>query len=212
MGNKEMIEHLKRIGYLKTKSVENSLLAVDRALFVPEKYKELSYTERALPIGDGATISAPSIVAFMLEKMEIEKGMKVLEIGTGSGYNAALIAELTGEKGRVITVEKNNEVLEYAKGNIAKLGKKYKIEFVYGDGTLGYEKEAPYDRVMVTAALPSLKEDHPLIKQLKKDGKLIAPVGSFYQNLVVYDKKKNRFESVLPVMFVPLRGKEGFKE
>jgi protein-L-isoaspartate(D-aspartate) O-methyltransferase len=211
---KEMVLYLRLNGFLKSEAVERALLSVDRYYFVPENLNAFSYKDLALPIGHGQTISAPSVVALMLEKLEIKDGMNVLEVGTGSGYNAALLAELVGPKGRVTTIETLPELAKLAKENIKKLNKDYEnIEFVVGDGSKGYPPNAPYDAIAVTAAMPWLDKSHPLIKQLAPHGKLIAPVGDeYYQNLILYDRKRDSFESVLPVVFVPLVGEYGFKK
>lgn len=209
---KDMVAHLRSTGFLKSKAVEDVMMAVDRALFVPEQLQAFAYYDQALPIGHGQTISAPGVVAFMLEQLNIKQGMGVLEIGTGSGYNTALLAELVGPTGFVVTVERVEELMELAKANIARLGKDYNITFVVGDGSCGYIAKAPYDRVIVTAGMPWLSAEHPLVQQLKPDGMIVAPVGDrYFQDLTVYDKKSNTFRKVLPVMFVQLIGECGFE-
>ena len=202
MSNLEMVEYLKQQGYLKSKQVERAMLAIDRANFT-----KFPYEDRPQPVARGQTISAPSVVAFMLEHLDVRPGMKVLEIGTGSGYNTALLSYLAGE-GRVISFEFYDEVFQVARKNLKKFRN---VEIHLGDGSIGYEKEAPYDRIIVTAAMPSLEQDHPLLMQLKEDGKMVAPVGSrHYQDIVVFDNSEKTCMKVLPVMFVPLRGKHGF--
>jgi protein-L-isoaspartate(D-aspartate) O-methyltransferase len=209
-----MVRCLEASGYLKSRGVRDAMLAVDRAHFVPESERALAYADTALPLGYGQTISAPGVVAFMLERLEIKKGMKVLEIGTGSGYNCCLLSRLVGPGGRVTTVDIMPELSDAAKSNCAKSGVPCRnVEFVAGDGSRGYEPNAPYDRIMVTAAMPSLGFSHPLMGQLKRDGKLIAPVGTIlYQDLMLFDRKSGRRDLVLPVMFVPLIGKYGFRK
>ncbi|MBI2079709.1 protein-L-isoaspartate(D-aspartate) O-methyltransferase [Candidatus Micrarchaeota archaeon] len=214
----KMVNSLKQIGYLRSKQVEKAFLAVDRSFFIPKDAEMFAYYDQPIPIGQNQTISAPTVVAFMLESLELKKGFRILEIGTGSGYNSALISYLIGKKGKLITIEFYEELTNLAKLNIENLKKSNSklnfdnITFITGDGSLGYEKEAPYDRIIVTAAMPQLTEVHPLIQQLKEDGKLIAPVGnSYFQDLILYDKKTNLFKKLLPVMFVPLQGKYGFK-
>ena len=207
-----MVDYLIATGYLKSESVRNAMLSVDRIFFVSGSDFEFAYSDAAFPVAYGQTISAPTVVAFMLDKLDVRPGMKVLEVGTGSGYNCALLAELVGPKGKVITIDIIPELVEIAKSNIKKTGKDYpNLEFVSGDGSVGYGKEAPYDRIIVTAGMPWLTPDHPLVKQLKPDGKLIAPVGStFFQDLILYERKTGKSENVLAVMFVPLVGKYGF--
>lgn len=205
-----MVLLLKRTGYIKTKEMEKAMLSVDRALFVPPSMRDAAYDDCALPIGYGQTISAPGVVAFMLEHLRVEKGMKVLEVGTGSGYNLALISKLVGAKGKAVSMEAVPELVEYAEKNIKKCDLPKNHGIIQGDGSCGCPEEAPFDRIIVTAGMPYI-EDHPLLEQLKPDGVLIAPVGSrFFQDLIVYNKKTGEYRSVLPVIFVPLVGKNGF--
>lgn len=212
----EMVDYLIQTGYLKREQIKKAMLAVDRVYFVSKSEKRFAYADSALPIGYGQTISAPTVVAFMLEKLEIKEGMKVLEVGTGSGYNCALLSELVGEKGKVISIDVVPELVEVAKVNIKKCSPKLKTgntKLLVGDGSCGYKKEAPYDRIIVTAAMPHFNADHPLAKQLTGNGKLIAPVGSrLFQDLILYDRKTGNAKRILPVMFVPLIGEYGFKK
>lgn len=207
----EMVKVLKRSGFLHETRVEKALLTVDRELFVPEKERSFAYSDRALPTSHRQTISAPTVVSFMLEKLDIKQGMKVLEVGGGSGYNAVLLAEMVGKKGKVISIEIIPELCELAQKNIAKLPKKYpQLKLICKDASEGYHEEAPFDRIIVTAAMPSLPLDHPYIEQLKKDGKLIAPVSAGWeQDLILYDKANKTCQKILPVLFVPLTGKRG---
>ncbi|MBD3209926.1 protein-L-isoaspartate(D-aspartate) O-methyltransferase [Candidatus Micrarchaeota archaeon] len=210
MSNLALVESLRQRGYLRSKRVGEAMLAVDRAFFVSDSY--LPYEDRPFPVGSGQTISAPSVVAFMLDRLEVEPGMKVLEVGTGSGYNAALLSYLVGPEGKVISIEKIPELEEVARKNLEAMGFPENIELRVGDGSCGFEKDAPYDRVIVTAAMPYLDEEHPLVVQLKGDGVLVAPVGNrFSQDIVVFRKKDKSFRRVLPVIFVPLVGEHGFK-
>lgn len=209
-----LVGYLRKNGYLFSMEVENAMLGIDRAHFIPEKAKDFAYADMALPIGYGQTISAPSVVSFMLERLGIEKGMKVLEVGTGSGYNCALISALVGKQGSVVSMDSSAQLSALAKENLKNAGVDTgNIRLVVGDGGAGYRKEAPYDRIIVTAAMPYFSASHPLAKQLAQDGKLIAPVGGKgYQDLVVYENRSGRMEKVMPVMFVPLTGKYGFQE
>lgn len=213
--NEQLIGYLYSTKYLVSEEIRDALLKIDRKFFIPEKYLDSAYRDNPIPIGHGQTISAPSVVSFMLEKLEIKKGMKILELGTGSGYNTALLSELVGPKGRVITIERIAELTEFAKSNLEKYGKiKYKnIKFIVGDGTKGYDSDKPYDRIIATASFPSLTSSHPLLIQLKEKGILVAPAGDRYgQDIIVYKNEFNSFENVLPVIFVPLIGEFGFKE
>ena len=115
---RELVTYLKNTGYLSRIDIEDALLSIDRAFFVREEDKRYAYADLALPIGFGQTISAPAVVALMLEKLDIRKGMKVLEVGTGSGYNCALLSKLVGEQGRVISIDIVPGLLEQAKENI----------------------------------------------------------------------------------------------
>lgn len=209
----QMINFLRSNGFLRTKPVEEAMRAIDRAYFVPDSWRPYTYSDNAIPIGYGQTISAPTVISYMLDYLDVKPGMKVLDIGTGSGYNTALLAYLIGPEGRLITIERIPEVMEIAKTNLTKLPIKFhNIRFIVADGSGGYEAEAPYDRIIVTAAIPELPPEHPLIKQLKSDGKLIAPVGRYSQDLLLYDNKTKTIQNILPVMFVPLIGKFGFKD
>lgn len=208
--NEEMVGYLLRYDYASAR-VADAMLKVDRKLFVPPAYSEHAYDDYPLPIGFDQTISAPSIVALMSKEIDARPGMKILEVGAGSGYQAAILAELVGEKGRVVSIERLSQVAEIAKRNLGALGI-VNAEVVYGDGTNGYGAEAPYDRIMVTAAAPSIPE--PLVGQLKDGGKMLIPVGSSYwQELVLVEKSGEGVsqKNILPVMFVPLLGEHGFK-
>ena len=208
----KMVSYLEKIGYVKSESVKNAFLKVDRRNFVPEHLKHEAYRDTPLSIGWGQTISAPSMIALMLEVSEFKPGIKILEIGAGSGYNAALIAEICGEE-NVVTIERIPEVFQFGMENLKRAG--YNVKTVLGDGTKGYEVDAPYDRVIATAAAPEIPQSWK--DQLKEDGIIIAPVGKerYYQELVVLQKKRdgtfdtNKYGGCI---FVPLVGEEGWKE
>lgn len=211
--NEALVDYLKEYGFVKSRRVEEAFRAVDRAAFVPCEYSLQAYVDYPLPILKLQTISAPSIVAVMTEALEVEEGMKVLEVGTGSGYQATILSFLVGSSGKVVTIEKYAELCDYSRERLAKFAFTKNIEVVCGDGSAGYGKEAPYDRVIVTAGAPSIPE--PLVEQLKEGGKIVIPVGeTHFQTLVLGKKKGGRLEttSLLPVMFVPLVGEYGFKE
>ena len=181
---------------------------IPRHLFVPEPYRSAAYQDSPLPIGQGQTISQPYIVARMTELLEISAGNRVLEIGTGSGYQAAILGKLAGE---VITLERIPEVAENARKNLEKLGIS-NVQVMIGDGTEGYPERAPYDAVLVTASTPEVPR--PLMDQLADGGRLVAPVGSRdLQELVRLVRKGDQFnrESYGGVVFVPLLGKYGWK-
>ena len=208
--NSELVGYLLEHGYADLRVAE-AMERVDRKAFVPPEFWQSAYEDIPIPIQHNQTISAPSVVAIMTRELDVRKGMKVLEVGTGSGYQAAVLAELIGESGRLVTVEIVPELAERARSNLAPFGFR-NIKVVNADGSKGYAPEAPYDRIIVTAAAPRVPP--PLREQLKDGGKLIIPIGSAYwQDLVVIERKGEKFEErpVLQVMFVPLIGEHGFK-
>jgi protein-L-isoaspartate(D-aspartate) O-methyltransferase len=175
---------------------------VPRHLFVPAPLAGQAYDDHPLPIGEGQTISQPYIVAFMTEALRLEGGEKVLEIGTGSGYQAAVLA---GIAARVFTIEIVAPLADAARERLARLGYA-NVSVRSGDGYAGWPEEAPFDAIMITAAAPRIPE--PLKQQLRDGGRMILPVGEDYQELVVVTRKGERFEQerVLPVRFVPMTG------
>lgn len=216
---KKMVEKLIREGILKSKPVIRAMETVPREEFVLPSYKKLAYVDSPLPILASQTISAPHMVAIMCEVAGLREGMKVLEVGTGSGYHAAVIAEIVAPKGknvkgRVFSVERIPELVEFAKSNLERAGYSDRVVVILGDGSLGYKEEAPYDRVIVTAAAPEIPK--PLLEQLKVKGKLIIPVGSrFMQKLCIVEKlsdKEFREETITYCAFVPLIGRYGWRE
>ncbi|MGB9719102.1 MAG: protein-L-isoaspartate(D-aspartate) O-methyltransferase [Candidatus Anstonellales archaeon] len=207
MDNREMVKRLRETGFLFSPIVEKAMLSIDRKIFVPERYAEDAYYDVALPIKNQSTISAPGIVAFMLSHLDLKKGQNVLEVGAGSGYNAAIIAKIISP-GKLTTTEIDAEVLEIARNNLARFNFK-NIELVHCNGSVGYEKNAPYDRIIVTGAMPRIPES--LKSQLKPDGLLLSPVGQYFQKLVLFSKSTNEYKELLDVVFVPIVGKDGFK-
>jgi len=180
-----------------------AMLQVPRHEFVPEASRRAAYDDRPLPIGLGQTISQPYIVAYMTEVLEPSPGMRVLEVGTGSGYQAAVLAE-TGVA--VYTIEIFEELATAARERLHRLGYDG-VEVRHGDGFVGWPDEAPFDRIIVTAAAGFVPP--PLIEQLRPGGRMIIPVGSIYgvQNLVLVEKPMEgpvQTRSLLPVRFVPL--------
>jgi len=182
---------------------------VPRHLFVPPPYRHLAYADTPLPIGYGQTISQPYIVALMLSLLHLRGPEKVLEIGTGSGYQAALLACLAQE---VHTVEYIPELAEEAAQRLKALG--FENVFCHvGDGSLGWPPAAPYHGIVVAAAAPQVPQ--PLLEQLAEGGRLVIPVGNRkYQDLQVWERHGEQVESesFLPVAFVPLRGTFGWQE
>lgn len=177
--------------------------ATPRHLFVPDMLRGMAYNDCALPIGFDATISQPYIVALMTELLLPEKTNRVLEIGTGSGYQAAILAQLSG---RVYTIEIVPELAAAARQRLAALGYR-NITVRHGDGYQGWPEEAPFDRIIVTAAPEQLPR--ALTDQLARGGRLVAPVGSGWgQNLILLEKQPDgtlHRRSIAPVMFVPMK-------
>ena len=176
---------------------------VPRHELVPADVRAGAHGDHPLPIGFGQTISQPYIVAFMTEALGLRGGEKVLEVGTGSGYQAAVLAEIAAQ---VYTIEIVAPLAERARADLARLGYA-NVHVRAGDGYLGWPEAAPFDAIIVTAAAPKIPE--PLKAQLKDGGRLVIPVGEEYQSLVVLTRTGSRFaeQTVLPVRFVPMTGK-----
>ena len=208
---RRLIERL-RDEFNLSENVVRVMIEVPRHLFVPPFYRSEAYNDYPLPIGHGQTISAPHMVAIMCNLLDLKEGMRILEIGTGTGYHAAVVSRIVGEGGRIITVERIPELAERAKEIYRDLGYE-NIEVVVGDGSRGYEKEAPYDRIYVTASAPKIPEN--LLFQLKHGGKLLIPIGDFVQYLYIVEKDEHgriHKKSWGAVRFVPLVGDEGFDD
>lgn len=206
-----MVRALRARGMISSPEVERAMTVVPRHLFVPPEMRALAYRDSPLPIGEGQTISAPHMVAMMAEVLELAPGLKVLEVGTGSGYNAAVMAELVGEEGMVITLERHRALAERAERALDQAGYG-RVRVVVADGSLGYPPEAPYDRVSVTCGAPDVPV--PLAEQLREGGIMAIPVGSLdYQKLLKASKREGRMvtEDLGAVMFVPLIGEKGYR-
>jgi protein-L-isoaspartate(D-aspartate) O-methyltransferase len=203
----ELIEHLST--EIKDKRVLAAMRCIPRERFVPSESRQLAYEDRPLPIGYDQTISQPFIIALMTEALELAGKEKVLEVGTGSGYQAAILAELARH---VVTTERVPSLAEAAKRLLDKLGYT-NIEVHVAEETLGWQREAPYDAIMVTAAAPRVPPD--LLAQLVIGGRLVIPVGSRYlQELykVTRGRKKNTIENLGGCRFVSLIGKGAWEE
>jgi len=180
-----------------------AMAAVPRHLFVPEEERRDAYDDQPLPIGAGQTISQPYIVALMSSLLNLNSGSRVLEVGTGSGYQAAVLSRLARE---VYTIEIVKPLGERARRTLTELGYK-NVHVRIGDGYQGWREAAPFDGIIVTAAPPSIPG--PLMNQVKVGGKLVIPVGKTYQDLIVLTRRRDGGfdrESVLPVRFVPMTG------
>ena len=194
---------------IKNPKVLDAFYKVERHKFVPRQLLGSAYGDFPLAIGDGQTISQPYIVALMTEYLDLTGKERVLEIGTGSGYQAAILAQLAQQ---VYSIERIANLAQKAKDLLSDLGYS-NIEIMVGDGTLGWPKAAPFDRIIITAATRSIPG--PLIEQLKEWGKLIAPLGeTFSQTLTLAEKENNKLnlEEICDCIFVPLVGKYGCKD
>ena len=192
---------------ISDKRVLEAFQKVPRDKFVEEKYLESAYSDFPMPIGYGQTISQPYMVALMTELLKVDKAGRVLEIGTGSGYQLAIICELAKE---VYSVERIEELPVRARTILKDLGYA-NFNIKTGDGTLGWEEYAPYDGIVVTAGAPGIPEN--LLNQLNEDGRLVIPIGgSFGQSLALIEKSKGAFKTtqVCGCVFVPLIGKDGW--
>ncbi|MEM1639396.1 MAG: protein-L-isoaspartate O-methyltransferase [Desulfurococcaceae archaeon] len=215
---RRVVEFLVSMGYLRNPSVIKALLTVPREEFVPAHLREYAYVDSPLPIGHGQTISAIHMVAIMTEELNPLPGDIVLEIGTGSGYQAAVLAEIVAKqdpskRGHVYTIERIPELVEFAKRNLARAGYGDYVSVIQGDGTLGYPEKAPFDKIIVTAAAPDVPK--PLIDQLADGGRLVIPVGDLYfQRLLIIDKVNGKLHKRYGIecVFVPLIGEYGWRE
>ena len=219
----ELVESLEKSGTIKTEKVKAAMLKVRREYFMWKSDELSSYHDSPQSLGNtGQTISAPHMIAIMLEEMNLSPGLRVLEVGAGSGYNAALMAEIIREplnskekKSQVISIERRDDLVKFASENIKRSDYSDIVSVCNGDGTLGYPVKSEneiHDRIMVTAAAPHIPKY--LLKQLKRGGLLLIPVGEQHvQNLLRITKNneyKLRTESICECMFVPLLGEDGY--
>jgi protein-L-isoaspartate(D-aspartate) O-methyltransferase len=204
-----MVEHQLRARGIKDERVLAAMESVERHLFVEENLIDRAYDDCALPIGEGQTISQPYMVALMTELLELKGDERVLEIGTGSGYQAAILSILALE---VFTVERIKSLALRAQRLFKELGYT-NIHVIIGDGTLGLSEQSPFDGIIVTAAAPKTPDTY--IQQLKINGRLVIPVGSRFSQ-ILYQIKKTSFgistSASTPCVFVPLIGKHGWEE
>ena len=199
-----MVRQLERFG-IRDSRVLDAMARVPREEFVGKADRDVAYGDHALGIAEGQTISQPYVVARMTELLATSPDDRVLEVGTGSGYQAAILAELVRD---VISIERHASLAEAARDRLERLGYS-NVRVIHADASLGYPAEAPYDRIVVTAATPRI--DPALAEQLTADGRIVAPVGDLdLQELVVRDAR-GREQRHGAVKFVPLRGEAGFR-
>jgi protein-L-isoaspartate(D-aspartate) O-methyltransferase len=200
---KQMVDEQLRARDIRNEQVLGAMLEVPRHLFVPESEREHAYDDGPLPIGHGQTISQPYIVAFMTQALDLAPDHRVLEIGTGSGYQAAVLGRLVRD---VYTIEILEPLAERARATLSPLGYR-NIHIRTGNGYFGWPEHAPFDRIMVTAAPDEVPQ--ALVEQLKMDGLMVIPVGTGVQQLRVLRRTTKGMEllDTLPVRFVPMVGK-----
>ncbi|MHA1220471.1 MAG: protein-L-isoaspartate(D-aspartate) O-methyltransferase [Candidatus Heimdallarchaeota archaeon] len=219
----ELIANYIRNGYIDSEEAIRAFRIVPREDFIGQNPKRFAYMDRPLPIFSNQTISAPHMVAMMISKsiLDLQIGDVCLEVGGGSGYHAAVIAEIvapTGsdknKMGHVYTIERIEKLVDFAKANLKKTGYDDRVTVILGDGSLGLPEKAPFDKITVACAAPELPP--PLIEQLKLGGKLVIPVATkaqYYQELKVFHKQKDgsiKSTTKCGVAFVPLIGKYGY--
>lgn len=205
---KELVDGLLARGNLRSERVAAVMRSVPRDLFVPRFLTHRAYEDAPVPIGHGQTISAPHMVAIMTEALELGPGQRVLEVGTGSGYQAAILGRLVEPGGRVVTIERVRQLARRAQEALEACGGG-NVTVVAGDGSLGRPEAGPFDRIIVTAAAPRLPP--PLIEQLAMEGVLLAPVGEGVSDLIRARRTPAglREESLGACAFVPLKGAHG---
>jgi protein-L-isoaspartate(D-aspartate) O-methyltransferase len=206
---RQMVERDLRARGIRDERVLGAMGRVPRHLFVPPLWQADAYGDHPLPIGEGQTISQPYIVALMSEALAVRPGVSVLELGTGSGYQAAILAEIGAD---VWTIERSPSLREAAAARLAKLGHA-SVRCLCGDGTLGLPGEAPFDRILATGSLPSVPED--LLRQLKEGGLFVGPVGRRAAQTLLqltYHSTKSKRRSLGPCRFVPLVGERGWAD
>lgn len=211
---KKLIEEMKATGAIASREVEQAFLAVKRELFVPKEMLSQSYDDTAMPIGFGQTISQPSTIAVMLEMLEPKKGQVMGEVGCGCGYVLALLSQVAGPKGKVIGVEMIKELAQIAKKNLEKQ-ECTNVEVIEGDGVKIICGKEKFDRILISAACPFIPKE--LFDCLKEHGRIVAPTGDeFTQTMTVLEKNDSKpFKkeySKGQFVFVPLKGKHGFRQ
>jgi len=200
----DLIDNLIKEGWLKTPQIIEAFRKIKRADFMPENMKDLAEVDEAMPIGQGQTISQPKVVAFMLELLEPKAGEKILDVGSGSGWTSALLSEIVGDKGRVVSLELIPELKEFGEKNAAKYGfvEKGTAQFICCDGSKGYEEESPFDKILASAAARRVPEAWK--KQLKVGGRIVAPINSSIFLFVKKSENEMEEKEYPGFIFVPL--------
>ncbi len=204
----QMVQNQLEARGIRSTAVLNAMRSVPRHLFVPDVSIRKAYGDHALPTTAGQTISQPYIVALMSELLDVQPGMKVLEIGTGSGYQTAILVSMGAT---VVTIERYPELMDHAKAILAKVCPAAPIRMLLADGTLGYPADAPYDRILVTAAAPHVPAAYK--DQLADPGRIVIPLGDRYtQMLTVIERRQGMLLETdsVPCRFVPLVGADGW--
>lgn len=190
-----LIEVIEALRVLKTSSIKDALLAVDRKDFVLKEYIDQAYEDRPLPIGEGQTISQPSTVVFMLELLQAQKGHKVLDVGSGSGWTTALLAHIVGPSGKIIAIELLDSLKVFGEENFKKTNYKNAV-FIKGNAAKDFPDEAPFDRILVNAGASEIPS--ALLSQLAVGGKMVIPLRDEYGNLVMVEKiGENNYKKTL---------------
>ena len=206
-----LVDSLLRRGYVVSTAVEEAMRRVPREEFVPGRLRDDAYVDTPLPIGVGQTISAPHMVAIMAEKLDLKPGQKVLEIGSGSGYHAAVVAEMIMPDGHVYTIERIDSLARFAEDNLKRTGYSAVVTVIMGDGSKGLAEHAPFDRIFVACSAPDVPA--PLREQLADGGRMLVPIGGrMYQDLICVERKSGKFvkSNHGGCVFVPLVGEFGY--
>ncbi len=200
----DLIDNLIKEGWLKTPEIISAFRKIKRADFMPENMKDSAEVDEAMLIGQGQTISQPKVVAFMLELLEPKAGEKILDVGSGSGWTSALLSEIVGDKGRVVSLELIPELKEFGEKNAAKYGfvEKGTAQFICCDGSKGYEEESPFDKILASAAARRVPEAWK--KQLKVGGRIVAPINSSIFLFVKKSENEMEEKEYPGFIFVPL--------
>lgn len=199
-----LLDDLIKRGWLKTEKIIKAFEEIKRVDFLPENVKDLAELNEALPIGRGQTISQPLVVAFMLELLKPEKGDKILDVGSGSGWTSALLAHIVGKEGKITAIEIIPELTEFGKKNVKKYNfvEKGIVKFVCADGSKGYQNEAPFDKILASASARQIPKAWK--EQLKIGGRIVTPIGSSIWLFLKKSDKEFEGTEYPGFVFVPL--------